>query len=285
MPEERENQLKPKPSIRTMKSDISEFLKDTKPSLIQMLATQVEAERSGLAQEKPSFTVPWLKIAVGLTLAGILLIGGYAGYQYLGKAPPQEANVIIPQPFFTVEKTTALQYASRDLENLRGAIKKERGGERLGSLKRLVILIEEEAGAIRHITPAEFSTATGLKIPELLLPTLTQVMPVYYESPNGVRLAIVFKSSDPKRFLDIFFRTESNLITGWVPLFLDITPPTRIIGFEDRLYRNIGYRILPLDPQLDLAITYGLYPAKNFLILTSSEAAFKEIVDRLFEAS
>lgn len=266
-----------------MKSDISEFLKETKPSLIQMLATQVEAERSGVMPEKRK-DLPWLK-AAGFSLFFLLLVaGGYAGYQYVLKNPPEEANVIIPQPFFTVEKTAALQYTPRELENLRSAMKKEAGGERLGSLKRLVVLIEE-AGTIRHITPAEFTGATGLKIPELLLPTLTAVMPVYYEGANGIRSAILFKSSDPKRFLDIFFRTESGLITGWAPLFLNTTPPTRIIGFEDRLYRNIGYRILPLDPELDLSLTYGLYPAKNYLILTSSEAAFKAIIDRLFEAS
>lgn len=266
-----------------MKSDISEFLKDTKPSLIQMLATQVEEERSGVQREK-RMDVPWLKAASAFIFFLMLLAGGYAGYQYVVKAPPEDANVIIPQPFFTVEKTTALQYIPRELENLRSAIKKEKGGEKRGSLKRLVVLIEE-MGVIRHITPSEFVSTTGIRIPELLLPTLTAVMPVYYEGANGVRLAVIFKSSDPKRFLDIFFRTESGLITGWDPLFLDITPPTRIIGFEDRLYRNIGYRILPLDPELDLSITYGLYPAKNYLILTSSEEAFKVIVDRLFEAS
>lgn len=283
MPEELPNEQRSKPSIRTMKSDISEFLKETKPSLIQMLATQVEAERSGVREEKRR-DFPWIKIVGVFTLFLLVIAGGYAGYQYILKAPPEEANAIIPQPFFTVEKTTALQYTPRELENLRSEIQKERGGERPGSLKRLVVLIEE-AGAMRHITPAEFTSATRLEIPELLLPTLTAVMPVYYERSNGVRLAVIFKSNDPKRFLDIFFRTESGLITGWAPLFLDMTPPTRIIGFEDRLYKNIGYRILPLDPALDLSLTYGLYPAKNYLILTSSEEAFKAIVDRLFEAS
>lgn len=266
-----------------MKSDISEFLKDTKPSLVQMLATQVEAERAGIVPHKAA-GLPWGRITGGLFFFLILAGAGFAGYRYLVHAPEEEANVIIPQPFFTVEKTTALQYVPRELENLRNALRREPGGERLGSLKRLVVLIEE-TGTIRHITPQEFIQTTEIKIPELLIPALSAVMPVYYEGKNGVRLAIVFKSNDPKRFLDIFFRTEANLVTGWSPLFLDLTPPTRIIGFEDRLYRNIGYRILPLDSASDLSITYGLYPAKNYLILTSSEEAFKTIVDRLFEAS
>ena len=54
--------------------------------------------------------------------------------------------------------------------------------------------------------------------------------------------------------------------------------------FEDRIYRNISYRFAAAGINGDQFL-YGAFPAKNYIVITSSEETFRLIIDRLYEAS
>lgn len=276
---------KKEPNIRTMKSDVSEFLASTKPSLIQMLTSQVEAERA--PQEEYPKTASFMKT---LGLLGILLAlgaGGYLGYRYFQPSEPGEAGTLIPQPFFSVDKSVTIEYRG-PAANLAGKIaENSRLAERQGTLKRLVVLgTSGDKSKAFQLNTEDFLKAAAIEMPPGISAALSNpTMPVYYWGKSGSRLALIIKTSDPERALEALLRGESGLAGQWANLFLGEMPTVRIVPFEDRVYKNINYRILPLDAERDLQIVYGIFAAKNYLIITTSEEAFKIILNRLFQAS
>mgnify|MGYP001568435747 CR=1 FL=1 len=79
---------RPEPKIRTMKSDIAEFVKETKPSLIQILTKQIEYQPAAVSEETP----PLLSLrTILISIAGLAVIGAacWFGYGYFTSQQPK----------------------------------------------------------------------------------------------------------------------------------------------------------------------------------------------------
>ncbi|MBI2054675.1 MAG: hypothetical protein HYT39_01095 [Candidatus Sungbacteria bacterium] len=274
---------KREPNIRTMKSDISEFLASTKPSLVQILTTQVEAERAAEEENPKARQTARIFAAVGI----ILIVGtlGYIGYRYFRPSSSEEAGTLIPQPFFSVDKSITVEYKTGK-SLMPSILDNAKVVEGRGTVKRLVVLETSADKKVSQLNTGSFLKAMGIEMPSGIYPALADtLMPLYYRGEFGTRLALVIKTYDPARAFDQLLRNEPELANWWSAIFLGENIPTRIVPFEDRVYKNISYRILALDATRDLQIVYAVFPAKNYLIITSSEEAFRVIINRLFQAS
>lgn len=268
-----------------MQSDVSEFLKETKPSLIQILTTQVEAERA--REENPGRNVrAFITAAIIIGVIAILFGIGYFFSGYFRKAAVENAAPLIPQPFFSVEKSLTIETAA-EIGSIADEIKNkisEAGPN--GTITRLVFLKKAGSGELEALGVADFLKSARIDMPLGIASTLVEsAMPVYYTGTNGVHLAIVFKTSDPERALDQLLKGEPALETAWSPIFLNEAAHASLASFEDASYRNINYRILKLDAAKDLNIIYSVFLAKHYLIITPSEETLKVVIDRLFNAS
>lgn len=272
-------------NIRTMKSDVSEFLKETKPSLIQLLTTQVDSSELP-RRERPIKTAPAIYAIYALSVLaaiGAIGLGGYFGYRYFSKPAKDQATVVIPPPYFSVEKTISAPVNAQTSASsqIRKAVLNL---DTKYLLTRMVLLTGEE-GAARSITPQEFIQSSGIAMPFSIISSFTGApMLLYYRTANGPRFAVVMKTNDPNRVLEQLLRVEDGLVQNWSPLFLNDTPPNSLVSSEDRTYRNISYRIIPLDPVRDIQLLYAIYPAKNYLIMSVSEEGFRLIINRLYES-
>lgn len=272
-----------------MKSDVSEFLKETKPSLIKLLSTQVEAERgksSLVLGEERNYTGKIGATLFVLVSLGVLAVGGYIAYRLLQKAPQTSVNVLIPQALFAVDTSETVQISSTD----KGALTQKLNTlgnqfETGATMKRLIILIEEGRN-LRAINAGEFLRAANIETSPFVTTTFTTpIMPVYLKTGMSPLLALVAKTNDPDRVREEFLKNEHNLAFDWSAIFLNEKPPISItIPYKDKIYRNITYRSLVLDTLNGKGIFYAVYPAKSYFIITTTEEALKTIINRMYES-
>lgn len=265
------------PAIRTMRSDISEFLKTTKPSLVSLLARQAQWEEYHPA---PAYH-PWRWIILGVVLA--LLIGG-VGLWYLrpgSVASPAVTPSATPPPFFFAENTTetviadsrtalfaALNTSANDpAGSFRRFILRTKNGDRreILGIERLMAL----AGG--HLPPAFTETATGP--PQFFR----------YRSAAGSQFGLIVESWSPPRALEALIVSEPTLALNLSFLFTGAPPPTSFAPYQDIAYKNISFRFLKLDPNADRGVGYLLFPARRLMVMATSEEALRAVIDRLFE--
>ena len=278
-------------NVRTMKSDVSEFLASTKPSLIKILSNQIEEERAGRGV-KPSLGAHYAgKIGAALVVLvsiGVLAAGGYVAFRLFKKAPEQTANVLIPQPFFRTELSETIELGELRDGNPAERLSQSARIEETGDLmKRLIILTENDDGkSMRVVSAEEFFEAVDVRGTPAFAKTLSgPVMPLSHKSAAGMRFAMLLLTNDANRARAELLRNEHNLAFNWSAIFLDQKPEIKILPYEDRIYRNISYRIAPFDPVNDLQLAYGVFSAKDYLIFASSEETFRAVINRLYEAS
>lgn len=275
-------------NIRTMKSDISEFLKDTKPSLIQMITAE---EPRRIAEEIEEDERPKRRPAGLIALIGVLMLllgaGGFFAYRLLRPATTQEATLKIPQPLFSVEKSSTVRITSRESATpYEKSLNRGDVSDRSGSITRIIPLFSEDSAATRALSAVEFLAAADIRLPSKAVSRLEgSYMPILFRLGQSWRQGLILKISDRQRVFEALLEEEPSMAQHWASLFPNRLPPTRIVPFEDREYRNVGYRILPLDPSSDVQLAYGFFSAKNYLIVTDSEEAFRAVINRLFQAS
>jgi len=279
----------PHPNVRTMKSDVSEYLRATKPSLIKMLTSQIENDKTERVRPRETarnYTGLVGAILIVLISIGVLGVGGYFIYKMFNKVPVQQANIVIPQPLFAVDGSETVSARLPNGGDLISVLNKHiPSNVSMGSLRRLVILTELGDGSVRSLRPDEFLKGAGVRASQIFLAALTgPVMPVYAATSQGARLALVMPTNDPDRARSELLNSESSILFNWQSLFLDRKPELKVVPFEDRIYRNISYRFAAAGINGDQFL-YGAFPAKNYIVITSSEETFRLIIDRLYEAS
>lgn len=269
-----------------MRSDVAEYLKETKPSLIQLITNEeplAVAERE-LEPKRPK-NFAWLWLTVG---AAVVLLGtGYGAYILTRTTPIKEAELKIPQPLISVEESSVVNVTSGDQETpYEKTIARGNASEHEGDVTRIVAVIGSDMENPRVLTAVEFLRASEISLPPGTADLLAgSYMPFIYKTGFGNRSGLILKIKDQDRVFQALLGSESAMHEDWATMFPARTPPTRIIPFEDREYRNISYRVLALAPEQDLVLIYGFFPAKNYLIVATSEEAFRLIVNRLFLAS
>lgn len=267
------------PAIRTMRSDVSEFLKTTKPSLVSILVRQAQWDEYHPPSEKR--TGLWLAAAGGVIMlaAGIWLIGHFLGP---ARNPPR-AEINTPPPFLFFEETSDVtidptRQALRTAANL-GA------GDPPGSFRRLIIRIRENTGVATLPELPQFLEIAGGRLPAAFMESAMGPPQVFrYHSPAGrPELGIIMEVKNPARALQSLLTTESSLTADLAFLFSGALPPPALVPYQDVTYRNISLRYFRPDPNTDSGLGYLLFPARRLIVMATSENALRAAIDRLFE--
>lgn len=271
-----------RPAIRTMKSDVEQIFKSTKPSLLQIISqesTQAPAIKSrGVLRANRLFNV-------GIVTLVVVLLGATAYFIFQPRAPAAPLKLIPPAPLFATESSRTI---SADTKNstafLRLIEDASRETERQGTVKRIIIKLQDGPTA-RFATLADLFQFWKIAPPPNFLGELgTSLMTFFYFGTDGARFGIAVPTKDADRTLASLLSWEPQILADISPLLFDEKPEVVVAPFEDRTYRNIDWRYLKLSSSRDLGIGYLVFPAKNILVLTTSKEAMETIINRMFDA-
>lgn len=276
------------PAIRTMKSDVDEFFKVTKPTVAQMISRR-EQEREEPAERRPRkiiLTALALTLGLGVIGGGVILIMRLLPSSPDSIEPGPAAKLTPPAPFFATETSRTINVNVRDRTQFIRLLEDSwREKERQGTVKRIIIKIHDGPQE-RFATLGDFLGFWHITPPgSVLQETDPPVMVFIYYGAAGSRLGFAVRSRLPDRTLAGILSWEPALPIVFTPLFFDekISSPLSAV-FEDRIYRNIDWRYLKLSQDRDLGIAHSIFPVGSILIFTTSKEAMETSINRLFDA-
>jgi len=278
---------KREPAIRTMKSDVSEYFKKSKPSLTKLVGMEVAEnppERTSKRKQK-TFLVAGAVVGIFLLSAlAFFFLGGNAfknGEEGILPARPDE-----PLPLFAVENSRTIEAdTANQLSFLRLIEGVARTKGRRETFEHLILKLHDGPQE-RFATLTDFFTLYRIEPPPNTF-TYAEgpVMLFFYHDADAENhFGFATKSRDPERTLRDLLIWESSLAGDILSLFFTQNPEPARTMFEDRTYRNIDWRFLSLSQENDLGIGHVVFLAKNVVVLTTSEAAMKKVIDRLFDS-
>ena len=270
------------PSIRTMKSDISEFLKTSKPSLISVLARQTQWEEYRDEKIKPAwFKILAVPFAAGVIVAGVAIIY----FQFVRReAPVIGDKSIVPTALIFFEDTKEINIGKtrRELTTALAALGRSRGT--IGSLNRLVVMVKNDAGAKQVIESEEFFRLASSEAPPAFSENISAPPQFFVYSQNsGPSFGMLTEARNPPRALQDLLAEEPALQQKLQFMFLGSPPPSALEPFRDMTYKNIDFRYLDMDPVREAGIGYMHFPPKRLIVITTSLKAMRLTIDRLFE--
>lgn len=266
-----------RPAIRTMKSDVQELFKTTKPSLLQIIGQEGQSSRPSLAAKKG-----W---ALYLLAGAVALAAIAAGiFYFFPSAPAEEAKKLVPPaPFFAVESARTISAETRNqFINLMQDSAVEL--ERTGTIKRVIAKITNgaEERFLRFADLAEFYLWFP---PKTMAARISgPVMLFFYRQDQTSRFGFAARTTDPDRTLFEMLSWEATMVSDFRPVFFHNRPDLVSAPFEDRTFRNIDWRYQKLSQSRDLGIGYAVFPAKNLLVVTTSKEMMETVISRLFSA-
>lgn len=272
-----------KPGIRTMKTDVQELFRNTKPGLLDLVGQETNASfKTEQKERKKTKFLTFILVIIALTA-----IGGLA-YVFLAPAaaPTAVGKLSPPPPFFATESSRTLSIRPQDPDRFFSLMQDAyEEPERLGIIKRIIIKLEDGPKE-RYATMADLVEFYRMTPPRAFLDRVgAPIMAFVYTSEQGRRFGLAMETTDLDRtFLDLL-SWESSLLADFLPLFFDQKPETAFTPFEDRTFRNIDWRYQKLSKARDLGIGYVLFPAKNLLVITTSKESMETVISRLFSAN
>ena len=278
---------RPEPKIRTMKSDVAEFMKETKPSLIQILTKQVEYQPTTVSEKASPLPIRTILISV----AGVIVIGAAAwfGYSYFTSQQPETpvtpgvTEETIPNSPIFVEKTQTATSLRNTLQLQQIIFGAALNLERQQSLKRLIINIKSNDGSTHLLTVKDFFDVLNIVPPRQIPDSLSDTLFLYvYYGASGPRAVFISPSRNTGRTFAGMLGWENSIQRDLDVMFLGETVNQIIAPFLDKTFKNIDYRILAVKPGTELG--YFIFSAKNLLVITTSDEALQMVINRLFEA-
>lgn len=282
----KEDSAKKEPGIRTMKTDIAEYLQEKKPSLLSILTQEMKPEESA---QKPGYKLKtkraWLPLIGALAAVILLAGGGYWVVTRFGAGTQGSGESIAPpKPVFASEKTKpVLTRDANDLLRNLQVLGEEL--ERDGLVTKLDMRFRDGGSTVPFV-PETFLNAIGANPPAEFYANHTSAFHPFLYSDRGVpRFVALFVSRNGARSLQQMLSWEPTIQRDWEPLFLGRLPESAVGVFTDKSYRNINYRFLSLSRSEDFGVGYFLFGVKNYLVITTSETAIEAVISRLFEAN
>ena len=276
--------------IRTMKTDMDEFLKTAKPSIASMIQSDRTAS---LPDERAPSKLPAIIVfsVIGLIIAGggIFFVRQFlSGSASSGTGQTQQAvtsKAAPPAPFFASETSRTITVNMNDRAGfVRLMADSMSETEREGTVKRIVIKVTDGPQE-RFATMGDFFDLWRITPAPALTTRLDSPLMIFiYYGRSGARLGFAARSRMPDRTLADMLSWEPGLLTAFSPLFFDEKINSVLTPFEDRTYRNIDWRYLKLSQDKDLGIAHAIFPATNLLIVTTSKEAMETVINRLFDA-
>lgn len=285
-PNQNSTEPRARPAIRTMKSDVEELFKTTKPSLINIVSQEARAASARLPETNKKSG------AVGYIIGGFVaaaVVGGGFWYFYSQEnttpARPAVQKLISPFPFFAIETSRSASVDSQNpgsLEQLFDDTAKEI--ERAGTIKRILVTVQDGPQE-RFLTLADFFRFYHMNPPSNFLgPITVPLMTFIYYGHDGSRFGLAVPTTDSNRTLASMIQWETSVYINLRALFFGAQPDVGSASFEDRTYRNIDWRYLKLSSSKDFGIAYVVYPAKNMLVITTSKDAMETVINRLLDS-
>lgn len=272
-------------AIRTMKSDLDRLFQTTPPSIAQMI-TQPGSINPAVKKAHRNASV---YVVLGVMLV-LLMIAGAGAYYFsdtlFPAAPPVERiKAVPPTPLFATESSRTIEVPPTNRQQfiklMADAMKEF---ERNGTMKHVLVKLSDVTGE-RFITPSDFFHFYQITPPATLMKRLgANLMIVVYTAASGTRMGLAVKTNDINRTLRDMLDWEPSMLNDIKPLFFGVPLAPVSTTFEDRSYHNIDWRYLKLSSDTDIGIGYGVFPAKNVLIITTSKEFTETIIDRLFNA-
>lgn len=299
MPPEQSSQQKksgaagaaPKIAIRTMKTDVDEFLKTARPSLGSMIAQSrsLPSDEDRRPSKFPAIII--------FSVIGLMVLGGGAffAYQFLKggldadsggrNANPAARKIPPPAPFFATEASRAITAEAGDRPGfVRLMADSMREKEREGTAKQIIVRVQDGPQE-RFATMNDFFNFWRIAPPPSLVEQISAPIMIFvYYGKSGSRLGFAARTRAPDRTLADMLAWESGLLTTFTPLFFDEKIDSAFTAFEDRTYRNIDWRYLKLSQDKDLGIAHAIFPASNLLIITTGKEEMETAINRLFDA-
>lgn len=276
---------------RTMRSDMERLFaklrKEEPPK-------KIDAAPAASEIHHPSRNLAWKKILVaGFTLlfaatiiAAVKFIKPLALFP---PTPPEENREPPPHPiapvltpsFFAVENSRSRTIAARDRSSFREFLfDSANETEPPGRITRLAAKIQE-GGQERFMTLADFFDYLLIDPPtQFLSRTGNEPLLFIYYAAYGPRAGFAVDTRDFGRTFRDMLSWEPQMLNEFRLLMLGATS-TPVSSFEDRTYRNVDWRYLKFPGAEDQGIGYGIFPARNLLIITTSRESFQAVIDRL----
>lgn len=269
------------PAIRTMKTDMEQMFRQSKPTIADFVQP-----KSKIPSRPTKDHSRGLRIFFILVLVLVLLGSGTAGVLFFFRSTQKPVIVKqIPPPLFPVEFTKELSVtAAKDasLEKIIDQTNKET--ERPQTITRLLVTLTNEP-IERYLATKDFFEMLSIKAPVSFLDeTADSLMPFFYHTGQENHFGVAILAKDSDRLFRELFAWESKLSLDLRPLFLNRPPDGSFETFEDQTYRNIDWRFLKLSTDKDIGIGYLIFPAKKLLIITTSKEAMETVINRLFNA-
>ncbi|MDP3727510.1 MAG: hypothetical protein Q8R35_02625, partial [bacterium] len=256
------------PAIRTMRSDISEFLKTTKPSLVSILARQVQEGESRPASPNRL----WLWLALAAIAAGAA--GGGFWYLRAGRGTPEPAPAAIATPapfvFFETANDTAIAPTRQALQ---AALTASGQTGAPGSFQRIIVRMKADAGGDTLPDLSRLLAIADSRAPTALAESIVGPPQLFrYQASAGPEFGLMAEARNPARALQSLLAAEPSLARDFDFLFAGSPPPSAFTPYQDLIYRNISFRYLNLDPNRDRGLGYLLFPARRLIVMATSEA-------------
>ncbi len=210
--------------VRTMRSDIAEFLKAAKPSLFERGAAR-QSELSAGIRGKTRLA---LKILGTLIIIGVLAGGGFLAYEAISPPPPPPPPPPpappppppqAPPPLIFFESSEEV-LSLRAAHELQGALAANRHSGLPGEFHRIVVRISDAAGIRQVLTAREFFALIGATPPEDFLLALTQPPQffTYRSTESAPALGMLFATGDPSGAVGALALWEPRLAEELSPI-------------------------------------------------------------------
>lgn len=286
---EEKNQRAKEPSIRTMRSDMAEFLRKTKPSLVALLSRQAQADEArGFGPRDSRFSA--LKIILAVIILALAAAGGFFLYQYLRprlwpQPPPAPSPVSFPPSFIFFESVTetVLDQEQRALASLLKKAGEE--SQPAGTFRRIVIRSRNETAGNPVIETGSFFGLMSDRVPAGFLKAARGLPQFFiYQQSSGPRFGVMAEVSDSGLAIGAFSSWEPSMQKDLELFFLGSPPPATFDGFQSLTYKNLDFRYLKIERDRDAGLGYLYFPARRLIIIATSEEAIHLAINRLLES-
>jgi len=275
--------------LRTYNSDVAETIQNQKTSVVQMVLA--EGQRKQMAAEEASPKNPRNIILITLSiLLGISALGvvGFVAWQYVQKQDEARRAVlsaVVPGIIFS-EVNTPIDVTDMTGEEAARAIRTMVSGAtaRLDFIEQIYLTkkVSTDTGvADQTLTTGEFFTLVASDIPDSLARSLSPEFFFGVHIFNGNEPFMILKTNYFESAFAGMLKWEQTLPKQLLPLF-DISVAPELLAaphFEDIVLRNRDVRALR-DENGNFVLFY-LFPDKNTVVIATSDATIKEVIDRL----
>lgn len=267
-----------RPAIRTMRSDIAEFLKTSKPTPASLLARQAQWHE----YKTPQAGLPWLWIGAAGAVLAIAIVLGFS-WRFFGRTGQDtviETTAVMPAPFFPFDHTSELTAEAMPV-SLRNAIVTI-AQDQPGSLRRMAVKIRGKGGTAAYPDLAELLKAAYGELPQPFIENAVGPPQIfrYQLAPNRAELGLVVEVREPALVLKSLLTEEPSLPSDLAFLFLGVLPPPVFTRYGDAAYRNINFRFFKAEGG-NGGFGYLHFPTRRLIVMATSEESIRAVIDRL----